>query len=233
MNLRTLILPAAAALVLAPAAAAHVTANPGEARPGSFAKFDFRVGHGCEGSPTTRLTIAIPAGVTSVKPEVVPGWEIAVQEGELPEPITTEEGETITEGVTEVRWTGGPLPDAHFSEFGLSVRLPDRPGETLYFPAVQTCEQGEHRWVEIPAAGQDPFELEEPAPFVTLAAAEAEEGAEAAEAGEQTSAESVAPAATADDGNARDNLALGLGAGGLAAGLGALGLTLVRRTRRS
>ena len=39
------------------------------------------------------------------------------------------------------------------------------PGRMLYFPVVQQCEQGEHRWVEIPAAGKH---SNEPAPGLML-----------------------------------------------------------------
>jgi uncharacterized protein YcnI len=147
---------------------AHVTINASEAPADSYARFAFRVGHACEGSPTTEIAIQIPDGVVSVKPELVPGWEYETVVGELSEPVTLH-GEEITEGVREVRWFGGPpIPDEAFQEFGLSVRLPDAPGETLYFPVVQTCEEGENAWVERPAEGQSADELEEPAPALTL-----------------------------------------------------------------
>jgi periplasmic copper chaperone A len=228
-------LVAAGALALAPAAAAHVTANPGEAVADSFAKFDLRVGHGCDGSPTTRLTVKIPDGVTSVAPQVVPGWQIATKTGKLAEPVEMH-GETITEGVREVSWTGGPLADGHMAEFGLSVHVPDKAGAVLYFPTVQTCERGVHRWIQIPEQDQDPFELDEPAPFVTLVAAPSEQRLAAAEKALAT-ASTTAKTASADAAKARDEagerdpLALGLGLAGLIAGVAALGLTLAGRRR--
>jgi uncharacterized protein YcnI len=96
------------ALVATPTAAAHVTANPSSAEAGGFGMVGFRVPHGCEESPTTSLTIRIPAGVVFVAPQAVPGWKVTTREGTLPEPVEAE-GETITEGVTQVTWTGGPL----------------------------------------------------------------------------------------------------------------------------
>jgi uncharacterized protein YcnI len=48
------------------------------------------------------------------------------------------------------------------------LRLPDKAGENLYFPVVQECEKGVHRWIEIPAKGQDAGKLREPAPFIHL-----------------------------------------------------------------
>ena len=92
---------AAAALALPATAQAHVTANPSEAPAGGYAKFDFRVPHGCEGAATRSVTVRLSEGSTSVKPQVVPGWEISTKTGELREPVELH-GERITEAVTEV-----------------------------------------------------------------------------------------------------------------------------------
>jgi uncharacterized protein YcnI len=151
-------------------AAAHVSANPGEAAAGGYAAIRFRVGHGCEGEPTERLTIQIPDGVVSVKPEQIPGWTVETEIGPFEEPVELH-GEQVTEGVKVVTWTaeeGNALPDTQFKEFGLSMRLPEDDG-TLYFPTVQSClGGGEHAWIEIPEEGAD--EPESPAPSVRLTA---------------------------------------------------------------
>lgn len=162
---------------------AHVSINPREAPADSYARFAFRIGHGCEGSPTTEVAIQIPDGVVSVKPELVPGWEYETVVGEFSEPVMLH-GEEITEGVREVRWFDGPpIPDEAFQEFGLSVRLPDAEGETLYFPVVQSCEEGEHAWVERPADDGSAEELEEPAPALTLTSGGGGHGSAGDEAG--------------------------------------------------
>ena len=215
-----------AALVAAPAAQAHVTANPGEAPAGSFAMISFRVPHGCDDSPTTSLTIKIPDGVVFVTPQAVPGWQVETKEGTLAEPVQSH-GETITEGVTEVTWSGGPLDPHEFTDFGLSLRLPDTPGETLYFPAVQRCEEGVTRWIQIPAEGGP--EPEEPAPAVLLTAPSGEGGSATGAA----EGEAAAPTSISGDDDSGSALALGLGSAGLAAGVLALGVTLVRRPRRT
>jgi len=62
------------------------------------------------------------------------------------------------------------LPDNLYDTFGLIVRFPDKAGQSLYFPAVQECEQGVERWIEIPSAGQDTDKLRTPAPVVRLKA---------------------------------------------------------------
>lgn len=210
---------AAAALTLVAVAAgpamAHTTANPDEAEAAGFAKIDFRVGHGCDGQPTQALAVRIPDGVVSVKPEQEPGWEADTETGELDEPVELH-GEEITEGVTEVSWTaqdGSELPDDEVRDFGLSMQLPDRAGETLYFPAVQTCPDGsEIAWIEIPQEGESPDDLEEPAPSVMLTAAQDGHG------GEDTDAEAETTAAETGDGETGDGETGDDETGGMAAG---------------
>lgn len=203
---------AAAILVGAPAAGAHVTASPEEATAGSFAKIDLRVPHGCDDSATTAVSVKIPDGIVSATPEVNPGWTISKTMRTLDEPVEGEGG-AISEVVDTITWEGGPLAPDELSEFGLSVRLPDTPGETLFFPTVQRCENGEVRWIQIPAEGQDPFDLDTPAPFVRL------------------DADTADPVAT--DSSSNSTLAIVLGAAGLAAGLAALGLVLARRPKKT
>ncbi len=163
------------ALSIVSVAAAHITANPGSAPANAYLKADFRVPHGCAGSPTVGLTVKIPSGVVSVKPEHIAGWDVQVTAGPLDEPYV-DDGETITEGVTEISWTGGNLPDEQYQDFGISMKLPDKAGETIYFPTVQTCDSGEVAWIEIPEAGED--EPEHPAPAIVLTAATAGGGDE-------------------------------------------------------
>jgi periplasmic copper chaperone A len=223
-----------AALWAVQAATAHVTTDPAELQAG-YTYTEFSVPHGCDGSPTTKLTVRIPPGVASVKPQEVAGWRIATQEGTLPEPVSIF-GEETTEGITELSWTGGPLPDSHLQRFGLSIFVSDTlAGQTVYFPVVQQCEEGVHRWIAIPVEGEE--EPEEPAPGVSiLASAEGEGDASAEEtAAEEPAAEDAeaAPAAGSsdDDGDGTATVALILGIAGLVAGLAALAVTFLRPRR--
>ena len=152
------------------AALAHVVTDPGEASPGSYFRTAFRVTHGCHGSPTIAVTVRVPEGVLSVKPQPKPGWTIELRTRPVDPPIKGPHGHDVRETVSEVTWRGGLLPDAHFDEFALSMRLPDQPGATLYFPVVQTCEHGVNNWTTIPAPGQKRSDVPEPAPSVRLRA---------------------------------------------------------------
>ena len=59
-------------------------------------------------------------------------------------------GTPVTEGVTEIAWTAGDLPDDWYDEFVFRARLTDFPaGAVVYFPIVQECADGAvHRWIE-------------------------------------------------------------------------------------
>lgn len=152
--------------LLACSAQAHIVLEQKSAPAASYYKASFMVGHGCEGSPTTRISISIPDGVVNVKPMPKPGWQVQARVETLPKPYQLH-GKTFTEGVTQVTWTGGPLVDANYDEFVMLTRLPDAPG-TLYFKIVQTCEQGETRWVEIPAEGKTMRDYKSPAAVLEI-----------------------------------------------------------------
>ena len=153
---------------VAGAASAHVTASPDTAKAGSYFITSFTVPHGCAGAATVAVRIKLPEGVQDVKPQMKPGWTVAVVKRKLPAPQRDAHGNVVTEVADEIAWRGGPLPDDLYDSFGILMKLPDKPGATLYFPTVQECETGVHRWIEIPAAGQHWHDLEEPAPFVQL-----------------------------------------------------------------
>lgn len=156
-----------AVAVIGPASA-HVSAQPSEANAGGYFQTAFSVSHGCQGSATVALRIKLPEGVLSVKPQHKPGWAVDIKMRKLDGPLPSLHGRPLTETVDEVSWRGGPLPDNLYDTFGLMMKLPDTPGQTLYFPVVQECERGLTRWIEIPNAGESSHELSEPALAVRL-----------------------------------------------------------------
>ena len=151
---------AAGALALAAPASAHVVLSPGQSTPGAYYVGAFRVSHGCAGSPTLALTVSIPAGIVSAKPQPKPGWTVEIAREPLASPVKGEGGRMIRERVKSITWRGR-LADDEFDEFRVMAKLPDAAGR-LYFPAVQTCEAGEARWTELP--GPDKARLANPAP---------------------------------------------------------------------
>jgi uncharacterized protein YcnI len=149
------------------AASAHITIDPREAPAGSYAKLVFRIPHGCDGSATTRIQVTIPAGVSDVKPQVHPGWQIEIKATKKSAGAHDDKqaGAAMT-----VSWSGGPLPDAYMDEFGLSVKLPDDFGRQLYFPTQQTCEKGAANWADASGGGHHGSGHALPAPNLKLTA---------------------------------------------------------------
>src|SRR5271155_2601262 len=117
------------------AALAHVTLTEPEAKPGAHYLAHFKVGHGCDGSPTTALSISIPRGVSGVKPKAKPGWN----------------AELVRDGkrVSAVNFSGGTIAANTPDEFAVAMVLPRTLGP-LAFPAAQTCEKGSENWSELP-----------------------------------------------------------------------------------
>lgn len=160
------------ALAGAPIALAHITLENQQAPVGASYKAVLRVPHGCDGSATVALRVRIPDGFIEVKPMPKPGWKLDVVRGKYQNP-TSVRGTKMTEGVTEVDWTAGNLPDAYYDEFVLNGFIADeeQAGQTMYFPVVQECEKGVNRWIEIPRGDgtqADQGEAAEPAAALRL-----------------------------------------------------------------
>ena len=166
MRLRSLVL--IAALLAASRVNAHVTLQGREAAIGADYRAVFVVPHGCAGSPTIKLRVQIPAGVIATEAKPVAGWNVETVKGKYAATYDYK-GAKVSEGITEVDWSGGQLPDKTRQEFEIETFLTDslKPGSTLYFPAVQECEQGVSRWIEIPSEGASQ-ENRWPAPAVKL-----------------------------------------------------------------
>ena len=160
---------------------AHVTLETREARAGTGYKAVLKVSHGCEGSATLKVRAQIPDGVIAVKPMMKPGWQIETVKGAYGRSYPYYHGQQLIEGVKEIVWSGGKLPDDYYDEFVFASFLArGLPEGRLYFPVTQECEKGEARWTEIPAQGQDSHALKSPAPAVVILAQHAGHGADAA-----------------------------------------------------
>jgi periplasmic copper chaperone A len=168
--LRELALGAAGAVVFTCAASAHVTLETREAPVGAPYKAVLRVPHGCDGAATIALRVRVPEGMIAVKPIPKPGWKIETVSGKYPKTYSYFHGAKLSEGVVEVSFSGGSLPEAYYDEFVFTGFIAGdlEPGTVLYFPVVQECEKGVHRWIEIPAAGKSSGDYPEPAPALKL-----------------------------------------------------------------
>src|SRR6478736_5088660 len=112
-----------AAIVLAASpAAAHVTLETKQATIGASYKAVFAVPHGCAGSPTVKIRVQIPEGVIAVKPMPKTGWSLDIVSGKYSGEYEYH-GKKFSEGVKEVVWSGGKLPDGNYDEFVVSTFL--------------------------------------------------------------------------------------------------------------
>jgi uncharacterized protein YcnI len=150
----------------APRVFAHVTLEQNQATVGTSYKAVLRVPHGCDGSATTAIRVRIPEGALDVKPMPKPGWTVTIIKGKYAGTHSLHHAQ-VSEGVTEVDWSGGKLPDEYYDEFVFQSYLASdlEAGQMLYFPVVQECEKGVHKWIEAPTPGSN---NPEPAPGLKL-----------------------------------------------------------------
>lgn len=135
---KKLIVAAAMSLSLVPAfggtASAHasIQMHGSTATAGGYGVLYVRIPHGCTGGlATDTVVVSIPAGFASVRPQQIGGWQAS----------RTMAGTSVT----EVRWSGGSLPDSQFADFGISVRFPTTAG--MYgLKVVQYCGTASVTW---------------------------------------------------------------------------------------
>ena len=123
LMVRRLTLGAACALI-STSCFAHITLETREAPTATTYKAVLRVPHGCAGSPTVAIRIKIPDGVVNVKPMPKPGWTIESKKGKYPKTYEGNEGAKLSEGVLELGWSGGKLPDDNYDEFVFRASSP-------------------------------------------------------------------------------------------------------------
>lgn len=209
------------------AASAHVSVTPNDTAAGASSLATFSVSHGCDGSPTTAMTITLPQELDDATPTVNPNWTISKKVQKLDTPRTLENGSKVSERTESITYTAKtPLVDHERDAFTLSMQLPDAAGTTLHFPTLQKCESGQTDWKEIPAEGADHDSVEAPAPAFAVTEAVADDGHGNAAAASTETATSVT-----NDAGTSWAVWVGLGAG--LAGLILGGLAFLRTGRKA
>ena len=166
----TKVIASCALLAWAMPAFSHIFLESGSAAAGTTYKAVFQIGHGCQGSPTTGVSVQIPDGFQGAKPYPKAGWDLSTQLAKLAKPYE-QYGKQVLEDTTVVSWTAASkaaaLPDAYFDEFVLRGKLPPTPGP-LWFKVLQTCENGSNSWSEVPASGVSIQGLKSPAALLEV-----------------------------------------------------------------
>ncbi len=215
---------AAAMLLFAGPALAHITVSPNSVPAGSTTVLTFHVPNEESKADTVKVDIQIPTDhpIAQFLVQPVPGWTFTVKTVTLAKPLVTDDG-SFSQAVSEVIWTGGKILPGQFQSFQISAD-PMPTGESqVVFKAIQTYSNGDVvRWIDLSTPGQaDPAH---PAPIVTLTTSKAP----------VTTAHTGAAPAAATSGSGTDGLSRVLGIAGLVVGLLALLLALMvmRRGRR-
>ncbi|MCC0097193.1 YcnI family protein [Streptomyces flavotricini] len=223
-------LAAGSVLVLSGTAFAHVSVQPGDAVKGGYATINFKVPNERDNASTTQLEVNFPVDqpLTSVMPQDIPGWTVAIEKSKLDKPLTVH-GKQVNEAVTKVTWSGGKIEPGKFQQFPVSVgKLPDN-ADQMVFKAIQTYDNNEVvRWIEETKAGA--AEPQNPAPVLKLTAAKA---------ADDHHDDDKNAAAKDDKGHdeaaksASDTTARALGVAGIVIGLGGVAFGVASRRRAS
>jgi uncharacterized protein YcnI len=167
-TIATLAAGTAALLALCSPATAHIVMQAKDAQVGSAYRAVLVVGHGCGEDATTGVRVQVPDGFYNVKPMPKAGWTIDTVTGPYQTPFVNH-GTEIAEGVKEISWTGGNLPNAFFDEFTFRGTFGSdlEEGSTFFFPVIQTCGSLEDAWIDQSGGRNVQF----PAPSLTLSPA--------------------------------------------------------------
>jgi periplasmic copper chaperone A len=141
-------------LCLAAPAYAHISLQQPIADTGSSYQAVLRVGHGCDGSPTTQLSVQLPAGFDNGQPQAKPGW-------------------TLERRGNEVTWAAASMQSSLAAnargEFVIEGKLPPVAGP-LWLKVRQTCGQGRIDWSDLPARGTSTEGMKTPAVLLQVQA---------------------------------------------------------------
>jgi periplasmic copper chaperone A len=188
------------AVTFASAAAAHVTVSPSSALQGAFTSIVFRVPTESDTASTTKVDVHLDMNnpIATVDYQALPGWTTKVTVSKLAKPITDDDGNQVTQAVSEIVWTADSAATAikpgQFLEFPVELGPLPKTG-SIAFKTLQTYSDGSVvRWIDpTPPGGPEP---ENPAPVLTLTAAGAPPGSAGASAAPGDTS-SAAPTVTA------------------------------------
>jgi len=117
----------AAVIGFAGPASAHVTVNAPGATQGGYSVLTFRVPTESATASTTKVQVRFPTDtpIASVLVQPHPGWTFKTVTAKLDKPVTTDDGDSITEAVAEIDWTADSAADAikpgEFDQFLVSA----------------------------------------------------------------------------------------------------------------
>jgi uncharacterized protein YcnI len=147
---RTILTTAILVGAVAAPAAAHVGISSGPAAANKSSKITFAVGHGCEGLDTMRVTVDIPAGITSLR---------ALPAAGLGAPTLAKTDDVVTAVTWEKAAADIRDADDAYYELTFRARIPDAAFSKVAFVVHQFCLDAEGAEVQVDWAGEDAAQL--------------------------------------------------------------------------
>jgi uncharacterized protein YcnI len=170
----------AAVVIGAGAASAHVTVAAPQAAAGDVGEITFTVPTESDTASTVGLSVKLPTAtpLASVSVKPVPGWTATTTAMHLDTPVTTDDGDKVSDVVSQITWTaaaGQGIAPGQYQTFSVSAGpLPKAP--SLSFPTIQTYSDGTQvAWIDPTVEGQP--EPAHPAPTLRLTASDAQPAA--------------------------------------------------------
>jgi uncharacterized protein YcnI len=163
---------AIAVLAVAGPAAAHVTVDPSQAPRGEEATIVFRVPTESNTLSTTKVDVFLPTDqpIAEVLTTPLPGWTASTKKTRLAKPIATDDGDQVSEVVSEVTWTANnkdaAIKPGQFLDFPLYLGPLPSAVDQLEFKTLQTYSDGSVvRWIDSTTGNTEP---EHPVPVLLL-----------------------------------------------------------------
>ena len=147
---------AAAVLLFAGPALAHITVTPDSVPAGSTDVLTFHVPNEEAHADTVKVDVQIPTNhpIAQFLVQPVPGWTFTVKNVTLAKPIVTDDG-SFSQAVSEVIWSGGRISPGQFQSFTISADPMPTGERQVAFKAIQTYSNGDVvRWIDLPQPGQ-------------------------------------------------------------------------------
>lgn len=181
-------------------AQAHVSLETPQTVAGSSYKAVLKIPHGCGAAATTQVSVKIPEGFIAAQPQAKAGWNVETVKSDYAHSYKLH-GKDVKSGVTKIIWKGGNLPSDFYDEFAFVGKLASFDKNTaLSFPTVQTCEDGKtESWTDIAAAGQNPHDLKNPAPQLSVTTAAMDHSAHDGHGGHDMHSDKAADTVTVGD----------------------------------
>jgi len=136
--------------LLATTAAADVYLTPKTARVGSRYTATLSLSGDCNGKSTKSVSVWLPEGFLDAEAKSKAGWTLSRMIGQSTHPHERV-AKTLTSGIAGLVWEGGRIGIGEYDEFVFRGNLSRdlQPKQRLYFPTIQTCDDGSTvAWVD-------------------------------------------------------------------------------------